>query len=460
MTYKPNLNDPQVINVLERALAFVLQETSPNYDKQISYTKLEKKFGRRSLNWLKSKLLICTNPNFSKNKKLSMSYRRNIEGVEYIQYLLKTRDINMTWADWKSSYNTNIEFKPVQDISIKNNTGYVYDNSVVLRQMMKEHGRSMLSGDFSYSYKANRYWHSLQSCKKEFKIPFMAINHYNHMYDIETCAPSSLYQYAKHINSNMPKLSAIERYLKDKTEVRKELAELIEADVKDIKVLINALFSGARLSTSPSYALYRLLDDDNDRYYAPAAIRVLKENQYINQLINDIKIMWAIIEPYEFTPVYIDVIYKSTGQIIKRKKALTSRDKWSVYFKLETMIGNCIKQYLNNISDMKYFYEHDGWSCNQIIDIDELSTYVCENIGFDMKYDYEYIEYNGYFENHGNKSSLLDNIPPYNTVTLVRTPPPNNSVTCVTLDETSVERKRRLARERKQRQRDREKLNI
>lgn len=516
-TYKPNLQDHQVINVLERSVSYVLQSMSENKPRNISFKKIEKKFGRRSCKWLRNILLICTSHNFSKNKKLSKEYIRNRCGIEYIKHLIETRSDNISWKQWQNSWyhiedeSINVPSEEINDIipvvkkSFDPTKHFLIDRRYVLKELMKVHGRAMLSGDFSYSQKSFRWWNELQSVKKEYKLPFLAMHHYNHMYDIEACAPTLIYQYAKSIKHNLKPTPAYDRYLNNKTEVRQELADLIESDIKDIKVLINALFCGAKLGRNNIFALYQLFYNPDDSYYADAAIIVLKESEYMNQLIEDIKYIWKIIKQVIYPKtLYKEIIHKDTGEIETKRINFGSKQKWDLYFQLENMVGLSIKEYLNNL-DCNYFFEHDGWSSSVMININELSEHVYSTTGYKLKYDYEYIEYNQFYHqnniedsqrsnyvlpcssNHSDaiassdssdhnfsffiSSSLPDNnhneITTTNTTyTFVYTPPDNTGLervtSCVTsstksLTELSIhdkiEHKRKMDRERQQRKR-------
>lgn len=519
--YKPNLQDPQVINVLERAIAYVLQSTSENKPRNISFKKIEKKFGRRSCKWLRNILLICTNHNFSKNKKLAKSYRRNRCGIEYIKHLIDTHSDNISWKEWQKSWyhieDGSIEIpEEVSDtISVVRKSfdptkHLLVDRRYVLKELMKVHGRAMLSGDFSYSEKSYRWWNELQSVKKEYKLPFLAMHHYNHMYDIEACAPTLIYQYAKSINPNMKPTPAYDRYLANKSEVREEIAELIESDIKDVKVLINALFCGAKLGRNDIFALYQLFYNADDYLYADAVIMILKESEYMTQLLADIKYIWSIIKPVIYPKtLYKEVINTDTGEIKIKRINFGSKQKWDLYFQLENIVGLSIKSYLDGIN-CKYFYEHDGWSSSTKIDIDLLDNHVYNTTGYRLKYSYELIEYNGYYNiddknntgwsnyvlpvhsvqddslhssleqscpsslislNTKNKiddDNIIHNRNTYTntTYTFVYTPPDNTGLECVTscvtsLTESSlndkIEYRKMLARERKRKQRLREK---
>jgi hypothetical protein len=70
-------------------------------------------------------------------------------------------------------------------------------------------------------------------------------------------------------------------------------------------------------------------------------------------------------------------------------KKITSRHKWAVYFKYERAIMNVITDYLE-YNYIKYFIEHDGWSCNTQLDIAELLKLIRARTGIDnLQIEYE-----------------------------------------------------------------------
>jgi len=171
-------------------------------------------------------------------------------------------------------------------------------------------------------------------------------------------------------------LSALNVYLTHKTQIRQQLAEEMEVDVKTIKIIINALFCGARIGLNPDFAISQLLNND------AARIEYLKQNNFINELRGDIKTCWDYITPTMYRTSIIDKNNKS------RLLPINSKQKWARYFDLERTILNSVVNYLTS-HQYHYFLEHDGWACDHLILVNDLSDYVFEQTGYRVVFEQE-----------------------------------------------------------------------
>jgi hypothetical protein len=43
-----------------------------------------------------------------------------------------------------------------------------------------------------------------------------------------------------------------------------------------------------------------------------------------------------------------------------RRKPMSSKQKWNIYFDLERTVLSCVREYLTDTNN-KHFLEHDGW---------------------------------------------------------------------------------------------------
>jgi hypothetical protein len=360
-----------------------------------------KHFGKQYESYFKNILVICTDDFYSKDAKKCKKYIYNRCGIEYIKSIIEHPSEDITWNEWQAvwnSYYNNITITPTSQVEKKVHKAYVADYQVsdrklVMRLLRKEYARECLSGNFTYTEKHDRMWHTLQFVPREYKRIYLAENHYEHMYDIDACAPTLLYQYAL-THGLDKKLDAYEYYLNNKSLVRNRLASLINESTTDIKIMINALFCGARLGCNKHFALYHLFDKDNN------IICTLKDDEYLMELIEDIKYMWRMIGPSFHVARYRyndkEVVDMDTGelyttQVRGKKIAMNSSDKWDLYFRLENRVGSCIRNYLKELSGIRWFFEHDGWSATSEIDTESLRTYVQEHTGFVLSFSYELI---------------------------------------------------------------------
>jgi hypothetical protein len=235
--------------------------------------------------------------------------------------------------------------------ALKTNNIQLYPSVTEVVQV--DHLEELNSGNFTYKDQSNRLWHPLQRYRKEYRTQILADAGYEYDYDIECCAPTLIHQYAQKCGMD-EYLFALHRYLADRTTLRNELANELELDTDAVKEIINALFAGAVISKNKRSDIYHILNGDIVR------IEYLKQNEFLKELVSDIKTCWTYIRPY---------MQKRTRLVNERERLLplTARQKWNVYFELERVVINSIRTYLDEKS-IRCFLIHDG---NHQIDLDE-----------------------------------------------------------------------------------------
>ena len=349
-TYKPNFNDPRVISRCKLALGFACGVISETKSHSWSSRYIDKFFGISSnplSAFLRKTLLICTDEFYCFNqldakKNKCKEYRLNKEGVRSLREILKTNNIQL------------------------------YPS--VLQVAQVDHKQELDSGNFTYNDKSNRLWHPLQRYRKEYRTQILADAGYIHDYDIECSAPTLIHQYAQHLGMD-EYLFALRKYLTDRTAIRDQISQELELDTMAVKEIINALFAGAVISKNKDSDIYHILNGDIAR------IEYLKQNEFIKELVSDIKTCWTYIRPHMQKRTRVQISGK------ERLLPLTSRQKWNVYFELERVILNSVRTYLNDKS-IRYFLIHDGWTCDREVDREELENYVRDETGYEIKFDY------------------------------------------------------------------------
>ena len=367
MNYTPNFNDPRVIERITHAIGFALGVMSTDKPRPWSTRYIDKHLGQsqRPLSqYLRSKLLICTNERYSKDQHTCKEYVLNQSGLNELKEKLS------------SSSQEHLNHKKMDKVLIKNNSTTIYpsvsevtyDQIVVKRFLKKEYQSELTSGEFKYKAQSNRLWHGLQSVKNEYRAPILSEYGYTYNYDIESCAPTLLLQHSRHLGNDLwlPKL---DYYLKNKNEIRNGLGKRAELDPRQVKVLINALFCGARLGNNKQFAISQLLEHDK------AKIMYLQQDEFLTELRQEIKTIWSYITPY---------MSRRRNTKSNRLKPVSSRDKWNVYFRLESQVMTSIRQFINQ-NKIKCFLEHDGWVCNEQIDVNQLTKTVESQTGFQIK---------------------------------------------------------------------------
>jgi hypothetical protein len=364
MKYEPNFNDPRVLNRIRHAYGFA-RAVINGKPHRWSTRFIDKFFGHQGNDlskWLRNQLLICTSHKYSDSSGLTKEYKLNEAGADYIRDVLQgRRDLvdNSTTID--------IEFAHIENRQ--------FDKEVVARFIQKEWGDELTNKTFTYADKSSRLFHPLQNVRKLERQRAFADYDLCYQYDIECAAPTLLHQHAQRQEDPMDLyLFALRKYLRNRQEIRKNLAKDLDIDEKTAKVIINALFCGARVGLGNDFAISQLLDND------PARVIALKEHEYIYELREDIKTCWTYIYP------------SMTRRSIKDKKnrerllPVSSKEKWMRYFDLERTCLNAVRTYLDKTNN-KYFLEHDGWTCQQLIDINALTEFVFNTTGYQLKFE-------------------------------------------------------------------------
>lgn len=329
--YQPNFSHKKIIDRFTTAIEFV-EKYVGSTPVPVSKSQIVKFFGqaqKASSRYLKEHLLICTDEYFNWNTGVCKKYIRNEQGL--------------------------FELKRKLGIS----------------QVTPELQNQLDSGQFVLTEKSDRFFNPLQYKPKRIQRPIMAANGYNYNYDIECAAPTLLYQYAKKIAATSGKwveLPFIEAYLNDRTLIREHLSITHNLSSDTIKTVITSLFQGAQLGMNNKTRLYHLL---NGNFYV---IQKLKTDDYLKELMNELKYMWSIITP------------EMKQQL--NKKRIVGRDKAAKYRELEKEVMSVIKKELKRTNNL-HLPIHDGWISRDVCDVIELINCVRSQTGYVIKIDWE-----------------------------------------------------------------------
>ena len=239
--------------------------------------------------------------------------------------------------------------------------------------IQEDFATEMTSGEFRYLDKKDRLFHPIQNVRSEYKQPILARYGYRYQYDIRSCAPSLILQHARHLGLIQP-TATLDLYLAQRQLYRQVLAETLAIPEKSAKMIITALFCGARIG--PETSIARELGNDLAKLYR------LRDMTWIQQLRQDIRLCWNQIR----TQMPTRYITTQRGQ--QRRQPLLPRHKWAVYFALERSILNQVRSYLKQTHN-RHFLEHDGWSCESLIFESELRDHIRIKTGFVIELDLE-----------------------------------------------------------------------
>jgi hypothetical protein len=351
MSYTPNLNDPRVRARCKTALGFAIGTMSDSKPHGWSTLYINQYFGQFQTplaRYLRRQLLICTNNHYSMSQGICKQYVLNRAGADNLKQALAGQALPNPQQHQNNS-------QPIPEI--------LYDRALVTAWCQREFAKDLKSLDFNYKDQSNRLWHPLQNVRREFKQPVLAQAGLTFQYDIECAAPKLIRQHAFECDNTIGWLEHIDTYINNKNSVRERLALQSETDIQKVKVLINALFCGAKLGNNNQFALSQLLDND------PARIAWFKQGAFIIGLQQDIRRCWTAIGQT------LPATYITDKNGNRRKRPLNSRVKWAIYFQEERAVLNAVRTYLKK-HNIQYFLEHDGWVTNQPIDVRALRTHI------------------------------------------------------------------------------------
>jgi hypothetical protein len=318
--------------------------------------------------YLRDTLLICTDQHYSSLSHVSKKYKLNLPGVLNLQSVLD-----------EPQSHTVVQTRGVE-------------------WAKQEFQQELSTRVFKYKNQSNRNWHPLQRVRREVKREVFRDSNLRYQYDIQCCAPRLLLQYSQQIPEVLDPIKLVgpqnrkralwrqgpmdlwlpnlQAYLRDRTQIRTELALRAEITPEVSKEIINALFAGARLGLVEDSAIYELLQGDHAR------IHYLKQDPFVAELRDEIRIMWDYIRPV----MPKRTTTTRTGQV--KQVPISSKQKWNLYFALEMQVLTAITSYLTETNN-KFFSEHDGWSCEREVDQICLRNFVRNQTGFDIELDLE-----------------------------------------------------------------------
>lgn len=400
MTYQPNFSDPRVIKRITQSIGFVCAVFREHKPRAWSTRDIDRHLGSQAneiSQWLRSLLLICTQSHWNKDTGKCKEYTRNQRGVDYLreqlvgsftgtfeEYTERSQERPKTSdADASESFVEQNKQNPTdknQQITIllpyccgSPVLAKSWDSQMVNQWIRREYASELTNKTFGYKDKSSRLWHPLQNVRSEYRRQALSESGLAHQYDIASAAPTLIYQQAQQLGMDVY-CQAIEQLIADKDNIRQTIADLAEITVKDAKIVINALFCGARLGNNKDFAISHLLNHDRAR------IEVLKQDPYIQQLRTDIKDCWSYITP---------TLASRYSAETNRRLQVSSKQKWSVYFELERKILDCVRSYLMETNNA-HFLEHDGWTTSDPIDIVQLSDHIHKQTGFRLTLSYTY----------------------------------------------------------------------
>jgi len=334
MSYKPNFSDPRVRRVCLRALEFMDQRMLQDQH-WLSTREISRHFswsGRPLGKYLKDQLLICVDDYFNMHTGQCKQYRKNPQGQQQL----------------------------LQDLGLLD---------MPEPKITSESIEQLVSGDIEYTEKGHREYHPLQNLPKRVKRTLLVRHGYRYEYDIECAAQTLLLQHAQHLGMTTA-TPALNDYIADRQAVRLRLSKELGISESVIKKILTAILTGAPVSTWHKSHVLALVN------YNTMMISEIQNNQWIQQYQRDVRAMWLVIRK---------------TQVLEKSQRFNAKMKSEIYRILEDSVRSVIKRYLRK-HQIRALIEHDGWSCDTVIETDQLCFEIKTQTGFVVKFDWTIYE--------------------------------------------------------------------
>lgn len=358
-----NFQDPRVQKRSRQCMDFAINYFG-NKTRPASRNLLNEHFGKSNnpvSQYLRQIMLIVVDEHYNMATGKCKTYKINIQGLNYVDQVLAG-----TYTNSFKEYCLLAQSHSEEKLKMRQ-----LDQS---KKLIEKHKQEIRTGRFRMSKKSQRSHHPLQNIPSLFRAELFAQEGYRYDYDIQCCAPTLLVQLARKKGMTKP-TPACDLLLADRKKFREEISVECSIDPKQTKQIINALFQGGKLSTHYSCELYTDLLE-----YNAYAIHRLQRSDLLCQLRKEISMMWRYIGK----DIPRGLVELKSGKL--RRRALTPRMKAQIYRELESCVRTHIERYLRR-EYIRFLFEHDGWRCDQLIDMDCLIHYVRSRAGYNIRLD-------------------------------------------------------------------------
>lgn len=371
--FQPRFTDPRTRRRCESALGFVSACFSTDQPRPAARTWLTRHFGQPQnalSRWLKSNLLRVINDTYDHLSGRCKTYVRDTSGMLYVRACL-AGEFRGTRLEWARQQRRDPESQDFHQEAV-----------IWCRQSFLTELESLR---FEYQDKSHRLWHPLQSVRRQVKVGLQIDSGLRYHYDIESAALTLLLQHSQQIPLEVTEsgryvrgpmdlwLFGIQDYLANKETRRQQWARDLDITARQLKEIITALVAGARLTERPEGAVFTMLGHD------PARLIALREHPEITQFRNDLREMWDYLK-------WVMPRRRVDTRRGPRWLAISARDKWNLYFRLERQVLDQVRHYLDQHQN-PCFLEHDGWATRDPIDAADLEKHILFTTGFQVKID-------------------------------------------------------------------------
>jgi hypothetical protein len=325
--YTPNFADPRIRRRCIQTLEFTEQYLMHKKVNWISRKELYQYFGNTSRDlgkYLKDLLLTVEDNYFNMNTGQCKKYSLNKQGFERLKHSLGITEVPAVLTN-----------KVTQELE---------------------------SGVFEYSTQSDRQFHPLQFKPKYKKQRILRKFGYKYEFDIKTAAHTLILQYARTMGYSEP-TPALELYIQNKDQIRQDLAQSAGIDSAQTKRILTGILQGASLSPWHTNLIFAEVN------YRRDVLEQLRSNTFIKEYQEEVRSIWKYIKRHR------GVTERMTGRV-----------KSAIYRELESSVRTCVQKYLNKHKNT-HFFEHDGWTCREMPDVNQLTSTVKRTTGFMIELD-------------------------------------------------------------------------
>jgi len=331
MAYTPNFNDPRTIKKCISALEFV-ESWLPNAHviRQLSQSIILPAFGQSNHNlgkYLRTQLLTVTDNHYNYLAKKCKKYRLNTLG-----YTQLNAQLGRT-----SSVTPQVE-------------------------------QQLITGEFDYTHKSDRYWTSMQFKPRRVKRDILNKYGYTHEYDLCAAAHSLVLQHSRTLGFKKP-TPHLDEYIHHTTRVRHQLSVQLGISVDQVKRLLHSIMNGGKCNPHATSFGNSILDIVG---HSAGVVRV-NNNHTIQQFKAEMSAMWQCVSNN----------HRRRGLLLSGQR-MGGSHRSRLYRQLESQVQRSIRKYLKSHNN-RCLFSHDGWSCQEAVDISELIHRVAIDTGFDIQ---------------------------------------------------------------------------
>lgn len=351
-TYKPNLKDPRVRSKATSALAWCADKLiGSKRPKPLHSNEIREVLGNANqpglAQWLRANLLTRVSGHYEPGKQNCL-YALNRTGYERIHSLLGLEvpdDLDV----FRRKFANVLDGKPIE-----------------------------------YSDNGLRRYHEFLNIRREDRGE-LCRGWWD--YDIETCAPTLVSQYAvehyrKRVTPGQAKiwppdnpLPAVRRMIEDKVAVREHIATLVGADIATAKELLMLLFFRAHPAPRRGNPFFSALGCDQ------FLLDKLLNDPFVKELRLNIARMWGWAFSRQESE-RLDLWF-SRRRLVNPPKKRGSRQS-RLYQSMERQVMDVIEQQLKT-AGISTILVHDGFMCRVQVDREGLVRAVKDQTGFEIR---------------------------------------------------------------------------